>query len=123
MLLSLLLEPVNSLESSSILDAYHDDAKAFEEWRPSVEDVIWTYSAEGWAETEPDVRDIDLICGALLDLGDLDVLSVSQCKDFSAWLAARLQRPLNPHLQGFYSTALKMSRRAIELDSALIVEF
>lgn len=123
MFLALLLAPVDSLGGLSVLDAYGANERPFDEWRPSDDDVAWTYSPEGWKTVGPDVNEIYFACDAPLDLGDLDVLDASQCERFATWLDARLRKPLSQHLRGFYSKALEMARRAVELDSALIVEF
>ena len=123
MFLALLLEPVESLSSSSVLEAYYDEEAKFDEWRPSDDDVSWVYSPEGWEVVGPDVNEIYLASGALLDLGDLDVLDAKQCERFGVWLGTRLNKPVPKHLQAFYLKALEMAKKASELGSALIVEF
>lgn len=123
MFLALLLVPADSLDGSSVLEAYDDGKKPFDEWRPSDDDVAWAYSPEGWKVAEPDVNEIYLACDAPLGLGDLDVLDALQCERFATWLDVRLRKPVSPHLRGFYSRALDLARRAVDLNSALIVEF
>lgn len=66
---------------------------------------------------------VDQLCGALLDIGDVDFLNARQCRMLAAWLETRLtQKPLHPRLRAIYTALLDYAHRAITYDTGIVIE-
>lgn len=65
---------------------------------------------------------VDELCGALLDVGDVDYLDARQCELLVPWLAERLKRPCAYPLNEFYPKLLNFAQRAAKLGTGVVVE-
>ena len=68
------------------------------------------------------VNPVDELCGALLDVGDVDYLDARQCELLVPWLAERLKRPCAYPLNEFYPKLLNFAQRAAKLGTGVVVE-
>lgn len=68
------------------------------------------------------VTPINRLCGTLLDDGDLDYFDREKCLKLKTWLSDRLKKSLNAQLKNLYLKLLEFSRRAIELNTGIVVE-
>lgn len=69
------------------------------------------------------IAPVDELCGALLDIGDVDFLNARQCRLLAAWLKTRLtQDSLNPRLRTIYTILLDYAQRAIEYGTGVVIE-
>ncbi|WP_293673213.1 hypothetical protein [uncultured Parolsenella sp.] len=69
------------------------------------------------------VEPIDARCGALLDYGDVDYLDGDACASLAAWIPARCaDEGLFPWVRGLYGKLLEYAKRAVELDTGVVVE-
>lgn len=65
---------------------------------------------------------IDELCGALLDVGDVDYLNARQCELLIPWLIDRLKRPCPYPLDKLFPKLLEYAQRAAELGTGVVVE-
>lgn len=68
------------------------------------------------------VEPVDRLCGALIDRGEVDYLTASQCKILVPWLEERLKRPCPHPLNALYPKLLVFARKAAELGTGVVVD-
>ena len=68
------------------------------------------------------VNPVNELCGALLDIGDVDYLDAQQCSILVPWLVKRLTQACPHPLDEFYTKLLDFAQRAVELGTGVVVE-
>ena len=69
-----------------------------------------------------DIDEIDSICGALLDIGDVDYFNCEKCAKLKDWVDERLQKPVVPRYREILGVLRDYCQRAIALKTGVVIE-
>ncbi len=79
----------------------------------------------GWDDAElfeSDIDDIDRVCGALLDIGDVEFFNADKCVKLSDWITERLKQPLSPRYQNLLGVLKEYCQQAIQLGTGVYID-
>ncbi len=79
----------------------------------------------GWDDAELfelDIDDIDRICGALLDIGDVAFFNSEQCVKLEAWIEERLDQSILPRYRELLEVLRDYCQRAVKLGTGVYID-
>lgn len=71
---------------------------------------------------EDDVLTIDTVCGATLDIWDVEFFDCDQCIKLQKWIDERLRQPVAPRYRDILMLLKDYCRRAVELHTGVVIE-
>ncbi|MCF0217171.1 MAG: hypothetical protein HUK21_11975 [Fibrobacteraceae bacterium] len=66
---------------------------------------------------------VNRACGTLLDPAEDDFFGKEKCVLLKKWLESQLHESLHPRLKEIYEALLDFSKRAIELNTGIVIEY
>lgn len=105
------------------IDKYYGDIPLVENYPNKYEE--FSFSDDGIDEYlgESFAVPVNKECGCLLGYGDVDYLNAEKCKKLIPWIEKNIDTFVNPKGKEAVEKILVFAKRAVELNTGIIIEF